>query len=770
MARFIRCAILIALIVFAFGFTVVAARAQADSSMKLRISSVSPIEKPDSMLLRIYFNLYYTQTGKPVLENVVKNTEIALPQLGFTASPQVKKPDNPIYVVLLLDSSGSMVGAAPNLKKAANLALDNIPDNSFFSVVQFDETIKLLQDFTDNPYIVRDAINRQYTPSPYKGTCLYDAAYSAVEQLQQPTSQISTSAGRRAIILFTDGKDETPTGKLCSKHTYDELTNLASKAQVPINPIGLSYREGGVDELELQNMANSTGGFAAIARNDDQMTAAFTNIMNALKSQWMVETSIYPHKGENKATLTLNLVNDQTLEEPNISIVSNVEYPGPPSPVTISRPNLIPNAPKQAYELHLPLTSPELVDHIEISVKDGNAGTTIIKKYPLFTELTTDNTFSLSTQSLTFGSAYQLSIMAFSKKDGTPFAMCTDQNGKSQMECLIPFTFDSSFYPSLTLQPPSEDGNSNLLLDINVTKPELVGGFEGWLVDENTSNQVANSDFNIPITQPIPPELTIPLRTKHIPDGKYTLMVRLLNPNGEAYADIPPTSIEVTYTAPSWGEQLIVGFATYWYISLIILIIIGFMVWFVTKNTKRKKIAVQPPIMAIADNEPVLSRGQSSYRSPAKPVTSPVKPIIPPAKPAISAVSEWSAAGPTIIQDESLAQNNVALVSSAQAAQTAQITVQQPANATQGPTLVDQFPFIIGRIEAHLIIKDPNLSRRHAQITYDDTRREYFLTDLGSSNGTYLDSQRLIPNQPIRISSGAIIKLGTNAIVRFDLY
>ena len=755
MARFTKHVIFIAIIIILIlSFKVVAAHAQAESSMKLRISSVSPIEKPDSMLLRIYFNLYDTQTGKPILDNVIKNAEIALPGRGFTVSPQVKKPDNPIYIVLLLDASGSMVGAAPNLKKAANLALDNVPDNSFFSVVQFDETINLLQDFNDNPYIIRDAIDRQYTPAPYKGTCLYDAAYSAVEQLQRPTSQISTSAGRRAIILFTDGKDENPNGKPCSKHTYAELINLASKVDVPINPIGLSYKDGAVDELELNNMANSTRGFAAIAKNDDEMTAAFTNIMNALKSQWMVEASVYPHKGENKATLTLNLVNDQTLEEENIPIVSSTEYSGPPSPVTASA-NLIPNAPQQAYNLHLSLTSPELVDHIEISVKDGNAGTTIIKKYSPFTELTTDNTFPLSTQSLIFGT-YQLSIVAFSKKDGAPFAICTDQNGKSQTECLIPFTFDASFYPSLTLQPAKEDAESNLILEIKVAKPELVGGFEGWLVDENTNNQVANSDFKIQATQPIPTKLTIPLRTKHIPDGKYMLMVRLLSPNGDVYADIPPTSIDVTYAAPSWGEQLMVGLATYWYISLIILIIIGFTVWFVVKNTKRRKTTVQPPIMAIADDELVLSRGQSSYRSPTKSATH---------------ASDWSAAGPTIIQDESPAQNNVSVVSSSQARQTAQITVLQSANGmSQSSTLVNQFPFIIGRIEAHLIIKDPNLSRRHAQITYNDTRREYFLTDLNSSNGTYLDSQRLIPNQSIRISSGAIIKLGTKVIVRFDLY
>ncbi len=756
MVRFLRCAVLIALIISTFVFIFTPVRAQVDPTLDISIGSVSTLETPDSMVLKVYFNIYDPKTSLSVLDNITKSAQITLPQsTNFTADTQIKKPDVPIYVVLVLDSSGSMGGAAEDLKKAAKQALENTPNDSYFSVVKFDESISLLQDFTQNIYAVSAAIDR-YAVAP-KGTCLYDAAYSAVESLQK-----TAIAGRRAIILFTDGKDENQDGKVCSKHTYQELTDLAMKDQVPINAIGLSYKKGNVNEVELNSMAASTGGFAAIATQDNNgMSQAFTNIMNALKSQWMVETNIYPRRGANTVTMTLNLEDDQVLSK-SFSITSNTEYPGPPSPVTLSRADLVPNAPQQTYDLHLSLTSPELVDHFEISVKDGNAGTTIVKKYPLFTKLTTDP-LPLSIQSLTFGSAYQLSIMAFSKKDDTPFAMCKDQNGKSQTECLIPFTFDASFYPSLTFQPAKEDENSNLLLDINVTQPELVGGFEGWLVDENTNNQVANSEFKLPFTQPIPNELTIPLRTKHIPDGKYTLMVRLLNPNGDVYADISPASIEVSYTAPPWWEQLIVGLITYWPITFIILLIIGFAFWFMRLNVKRGKIAVQPPIMAIADDELILPQGKSSYRSPAKPITHPAK--------STASVSEWSAAGPTIIQDKSPAQNNAAVISSAQATQTAQITVLQSANGmSQSSTLVNQFPFIIGRIEAHLILKDPNLSRRHAQITYDDARREYFLTDLGSSNGTYLDNQRLIPNQPMRISNGAIIKLGTKAIVRFDLY
>ena len=42
------------------------------------------------------------------------------------------------------------------------------------------------------------------------GTCLYDAAYQAVEMAS------TTPPGRRAVVLFTDGKDETASGEQCS--------------------------------------------------------------------------------------------------------------------------------------------------------------------------------------------------------------------------------------------------------------------------------------------------------------------------------------------------------------------------------------------------------------------------------------------------------------------------------------------------------------------------------------------------------------------------
>jgi pSer/pThr/pTyr-binding forkhead associated (FHA) protein len=99
------------------------------------------------------------------------------------------------------------------------------------------------------------------------------------------------------------------------------------------------------------------------------------------------------------------------------------------------------------------------------------------------------------------------------------------------------------------------------------------------------------------------------------------------------------------------------------------------------------------------------------------------------------------------------------------------MVVRSPEDAiNQGQQIaLTQFPFIIGRLEGSLIIKDANISRRHAQITYEVASRSYFITDLNSSNGTRLNEQRLASGQPVQLTRGAVIGLGPNVTLRFEL-
>lgn len=77
--------------------------------------------------------------------------------------------------------------------------------------------------------------------------------------------------------------------------------------------------------------------------------------------------------------------------------------------------------------------------------------------------------------------------------------------------------------------------------------------------------------------------------------------------------------------------------------------------------------------------------------------------------------------------------------------------------------LIDEDEFTVGRDEKNFIVIDmDNVSRRHAQVTHRMGR--FFVNDLQSTNGTYLNDEEIREEQPLR--SGDLVKIGS-AIFKF---
>ena len=740
----------------------------------IRISMISTVEKPDDMGLKVYFSVYDPKTGIPVLDIGAKGSSLAMPQTNFNIPTSITKPDVPIYIVMVLDASGSMSGAAGNLQKAAKLALNNTPDNSVFSVVQFNEDIKLIQDFTQNIPAVSYAIDHYQVAN--KGTCLYDAAFSSVEALQK------APPGRRAIILFTDGKDETAAGKVCSKHTFMELSDFAQKAQIPINTIGLSYKAGAINEVELKGLAASTGGYAAIANRDD-MNTAFTNIMNGLKAQWMISASIYPKKGSNQAVMTLNLADDQTLAT-TFSVESLTDYPGPPSPVNGRLAGLEFKPENLSYDIQLSTTSPEMVDYIKVEVWDARGGSKI-SEYT-FKDIKQNNTFNIKTDQLVVGKDYELRLTAISKSDQTRFAWSTQGDNKKSMELIHPFVFDpTSTLPALEIQSVTQQKN-DLVLVVKTTNSALIGSYDGWLVDEQSNTQVQNSNFEIAGISSSNGNLTIPLSKLKVPDGKYTAIVRVLGKDKQVYSTAQYQGIVYTAKLPNLMDLFYAALVAAPIVVVVILVIIITLVGFLMYSSSRDKSMTGTPVMQgrlggqfaggkksggpvipVATEEPIPVRGQLPSARPTAPAPAPQQPVRPAASTQSAAPVNANAtmlstpapsAGETMISGAPVLPRGFLTVISAGSAP-----------AAPGQIVVSQFPFVLGRTEGSFIIGDSSVSRKHAQITFDSSRRSFSITDLNSSNGTRLNNQTIQAGQPVPLSSGTMIGLGSSVILRFDI-
>ena len=98
------------------------------------------------------------------------------------------------------------------------------------------------------------------------------------------------------------------------------------------------------------------------------------------------------------------------------------------------------------------------------------------------------------------------------------------------------------------------------------------------------------------------------------------------------------------------------------------------------------------------------------------------------------------------------------------AAQNNQLTMRS--GPTPGKTYqLDQEETIVGRDLANdIAISDPEVSRRHARFMRKE--ENYLVEDLGSTNGTFLNGERISSPQELQV--GDVITLGENVVLVFE--
>ncbi len=210
-------------------------------------------------------------------------------------------PDAPIAACLAIDISGSMVGQPiQNAKAAAKAFVDGLGPKDQACIVAFGEQININPaainparelGFTADKNLLKNLID-QLTPDTKAGTPLYDAALKAIKiTATQPP-------GTRAVILFTDGKDEkldSTTNQVLpgSISTADRPISAAKDARIPVFTIGLGSE---IDARYLQQLAEETGGTYQKTESPADLTGFYQTISNQLKTQYSVKytSSLFP--------------------------------------------------------------------------------------------------------------------------------------------------------------------------------------------------------------------------------------------------------------------------------------------------------------------------------------------------------------------------------------------------------------------------------------------------------------------------------------------
>jgi VWFA-related protein len=222
-----------------------------------------------------------------------------------------KETNMPITLGILIDTSGSMqniLGAEQDT--ASRFVRDIMRKRDEAMVISFDFDINLLADFTEDTSVLERAIRRTQinavssggvvTPGTLPtgqngGTDLYDAVYLACHD------ELSSQAGRKAIILLTDAED---TG---SKLSLQDAIEAAQRADTVVHVLrladepfyfgmGIGYSGAAV----ARKMADETGGREIEVRSEKSLDKAFDIISEELRSQYVL--GYYPSNAKHDGT------------------------------------------------------------------------------------------------------------------------------------------------------------------------------------------------------------------------------------------------------------------------------------------------------------------------------------------------------------------------------------------------------------------------------------------------------------------------------------
>jgi VWFA-related protein len=217
-----------------------------------------------------------------------------------------RETDRPLSLAILIDTSASQERTLPDEKNAAREFVDAVirPSKDEVAVVSFTGESTLEQGMTGSVQRIRRAIDHVefVPPSGYVGggvvvgtppisgtnqeiagsTAIWDCIMATSDEIFAETSDKT----RRAIILITDGEDTY------SRFKPANAIDAALKADATIYSIGIGDRYTyGVDEGALKKVSERTGGRAYFPRNEEDLRAAFAQIQQELRSQYLVAYS-----------------------------------------------------------------------------------------------------------------------------------------------------------------------------------------------------------------------------------------------------------------------------------------------------------------------------------------------------------------------------------------------------------------------------------------------------------------------------------------------
>ncbi len=220
-----------------------------------------------------------------------------------------------VHVLLLLDTSRSMMQSLADVRSAAKAVIAQLAPDDSVRIGTFSDVVRLSPPFSADDSEVLERL--QVVPGANM-TTLYDA-------LVEGCSAFTSEMGRRAIFVVSDGMD---TASTASART---VMQRAAEASVAIHAVGLSsrYAERGKSvvqspDLTLREIAEDTGGGYVYAGTGRDFSRLFAGMIEELHQQYILGF-IPAHADGRLHSLVV------TVRRPNMKIRARKHYLAPVS-------------------------------------------------------------------------------------------------------------------------------------------------------------------------------------------------------------------------------------------------------------------------------------------------------------------------------------------------------------------------------------------------------------------------------------------------------
>jgi VWFA-related protein len=178
----------------------------------------------------------------------------------------------PLELIVAADISGSMEGAMPHVQEAIKRLLAKLRPDDTTTLVGFNDTIFVLAERESEPALREAAVDGLV---PWGGTAFYDATVQAIDL-------VGEQAGRRGIVLFSDGEDRHSVGR------RDESLRRIEEGQVVLYTIGFGEHTSEGFRKTLAEFAEASGGRAFFPGRAHDLDRTFDAILDELSHQYIL--------------------------------------------------------------------------------------------------------------------------------------------------------------------------------------------------------------------------------------------------------------------------------------------------------------------------------------------------------------------------------------------------------------------------------------------------------------------------------------------------